>query len=91
MNHKKKIGDPFIDEKTPRRISDISLENLYLYDRMEKGKATTHELVRLSYLRDMFTVEDVVFLEENPHMVSKHCEGCIQLDFYCLFGISKTA
>jgi hypothetical protein len=53
-----------MDEKTLRRMrreypgsSDTQLESLYLYKRMEEGKATTEELVRLSYLRDMIPDE----------------------------------
>lgn len=71
MNRKKKIGAPLIDEKTLRRMrkeypgwSDITLENLHLYERVDMDKATARELVRLTYLRDMITTEDYAgFLE----------------------------
>ncbi|MCE5318407.1 MAG: hypothetical protein LLG04_13740 [Parachlamydia sp.] len=71
MRCKKKIGALLIDEKTLSMMRkeypgwpDITLEHLYLYDRMEKDKTTARELVRLSYLRDMITAEDYArFLE----------------------------
>ncbi len=51
-----------MEEKTLRKMrkeypggSDTKLESIYLYQRMMKGKATTGELVLLSYLRGMNT------------------------------------
>lgn len=67
-----------MDEKTlctMRRkytgLSDIELENIHLYKRMMKDKATLLELVHLSYLRGMITAEDYAQYLEIERMLGE--------------------
>jgi hypothetical protein len=67
MAPKKRRAD-ILKEVKEQGKADTTQEKIHLYDRMITGKATARELVRLSLLRGMITVEqyaDFLEIEKN--------------------------
>jgi hypothetical protein len=52
-------------------LSKQTQEKIDLYEKMMQGKATSRELVRLSFLRGMITSEDY----DDFLQIEKDCEG----------------
>ena len=63
-------GNKRYKTKNPIKFTDPVKEKIYLFDKMQKGKASNRELVYLSFLRGMITKEQYL----DYLQIEKDCE-----------------